>query len=189
MRWQRLSVFQSIFQSTLSADRRRIYRSAPALDLAACLLAGAALILATVPCAHAEESDEVVEGGEVSMESESSDRGMPASNPRVKSILATHPGELVTICVAGCADKPAIVQMLPKPIEKRVSSMRTTAGGAAPGPARPAYDTADPDSVICVAGCDQRRGEVVQRLPGLPPQNAALPPRSEPAGNEPLDVR
>ena len=53
---------------------------------------------------------------------------MPATNPRVKSLLAAHPAEFVTICVAGCAGKPSIVQMLPKPIPSRRGEMRTTAG-------------------------------------------------------------
>lgn len=142
----------------------------------------AALLFAPTP---APADDEVIEGGEISIDSELPEPGMPADNPRVKSILAAHPGELVTICVAGCG-KPAIVQALPKPIERRSAAMRTTAGGDASAPRRPAYDMIDRNAVMCVAGCGGRPGQVVQQMPGLPPPKADA--HSDEGANEPLDV-
>ena len=119
-------------------------------------------------------------------------QGMPATNPRVKSILAAHPREFVTICVAGCSGKPSIVQILPMPATDRAGEMRTTAGsmdGSHQG--RPAnatgFGAADPNAITCVAGCGGRPGQVLQRLPDLPTQRP--PPRKEAeAGNEPLDI-
>jgi hypothetical protein len=112
---------------------------------------------------------------------------MPASNPRVKSILNSHPNDFVTICVAGCDGKPSVVQTLPKPAEKRLGGMRTTSGGeGAPRP--PAYDAIDGDAVLCVAGCDGKAGQVVQQMPGLPPRPKVVPHKPESEGNEPLDV-
>lgn len=142
----------------------------------------ATLLLTPTPAPAAEE---VVAGGEITTDSELPERGMPASNPRVKSILASHPSELLTICVAGCG-KPAIVQALPKPIERRSAGMRTTAGGSAAAPHQPAYDAIDRDAVMCVAGCGGRPGQVVQKMPGLPPPRADA--ASEEGANEPLDV-
>lgn len=173
MRWQ------SVSQANRSGDRRSaLSLNASSLALAACVLMGAAALLASWA-----EADELVEGGEVTFDGDVRDPGMPSSNPRVKSLLATHPNEFVTICVAGCDGKAQVVQTLPKPVEKRLGGMRTTAAGG------PAFNkTADSDSVICVAGCQGRTGEVVQRMPGLPKPKAAAP-RSGTEGNEPLDVQ
>jgi hypothetical protein len=148
------------------------------MAVAACVLGGAAFVLAAtlVPA----ESDEMVEGGDA-VTVDDGGPGMPASNPRVKSMLTGHPNEFVTVCVAGCPGKPAIVQVLPKPIERRTSAMRTTAGGLS------ANAAIDSDAVKCVAGCAGRPGEVVQRLPGLPAPKAPAPDPSK-EGNEPLDV-
>lgn len=159
----------------------------PSLVLSACLLAGAAAVLYPTPAPA--EDDTLIEGGKVYNSDDVSDRGMPASNPRVRSILAAHPNELVTVCVAGC-DRPTVVQMLPKPREKRIASMRTTSGGADLQPPQPAYDLIDRDAVMCVAGCAGRPGQVVQRLPNLPavkvaPRHAVEGHAVE--GNEPLD--
>lgn len=178
MRWQRLSIFECIRPGDWRAAWSRL---APPLGMAACLMATASLLLTATPAPA--ESDEVVAGGEITSDGELPERGMPASNPRVKSILASRPGELLTICVAGCG-KPIIVQALPKPIERRTTSMRTTAGGTP----KPAYDAVDRDSVLCIGGCPGRPGQVVQRLPGLPPAKAEAHP-DEPERNEPLDVR
>ncbi len=61
-------------------------------------------------------------------------KGMPATNPRVKPILAAHPDQLVVICVAGCDGKPKAVQILPRPIAGRaaeyVPSAATRAGAS-----------------------------------------------------------
>ena len=170
MRWQRLAV----------SDRStaRSVRLAPPLVFATWVVAVGALLFASTP---APAEDELVEGGKVT-DIEDPGSGMPASNPRVKSLLAGRSNDFVTVCVAGCAGKPAIVQVLPKPIEARTAAMRTTAadGARQPGPA------AAGNSVTCVAGCGGRAGEAVQRLLELPPPKPVAP-RSE-DGNEPLDI-
>jgi hypothetical protein len=169
MRWQRLA----------NSDRStvRSVRLAPPLIFASCIAAVGALLFASTP---APAEDELVEGGKVT-DIEDPGSGMPASNPRVKGLLAGRSNDFVTVCVAGCAGKPAIVQVLPKPIEARTAAMRTTADGARqPGPA------AAGNSVTCVAGCAGRPGEAVQRLPDLLPPKVVAP-RSE-DGNEPLDI-
>lgn len=97
---------------------------------------------------------------------------MPASNPRVRGLLEANPQDFVTVCVAGCSGKPSIVQMLPKPYEGRAGSMRTTAGGA--------DHWGGPDNAVtCMAGCGDRPGEIVQRLPDLPPPKASHAPKKE----------
>jgi hypothetical protein len=169
MRWQRLA----------NSDRStvRSVRLAPPLIFASCIAAVGALLFASTP---APAEDELVEGGKVT-DIEDPGSGMPASNPRVKGLLAGRSNDFVTVCVAGCAGKPAIVQVLPKPIEARAAAMRTTADGARqPGPA------AAGNTVTCVAGCAGRPGEAVQRLPDLLPPKVVAP-RSE-DGNEPLDI-
>ena len=152
-------------------------RLALPLVFATCIAAVGALLVASTP---APAEDELVEGGKVT-DIEDPGSGMPASNPRVKGLLAGRSNDFVTVCVAGCAGKPAIVQVLPKPIEARAAAMRTTADGARqPGPA------AAGNTVTCVAGCAGRPGEAVQRLPDLLPPKVVAP-RSE-DGNEPLDI-
>lgn len=151
--------------------------------LASCLLACAVFLFAASPAPAVGE--EVIEGGAVVDSGEDAERGMPASNPRVKAMLGAHPHEFVTICVAGCAGKPAIVQILPKPIESRAGAMRTTAGDRRPNHA--GYGAPDSDAVTCAAGCAGRAGQVVQRLPELPPLK--VPPHAAgKEGNEPLDI-
>lgn len=129
--------------------------------------------------------EEIVEGGDGFIIGEAADRGMSATNPRVKTLLADHPNEFVTLCVAGCDGKSGVVQILPKPVEKRAGAMRTTAAGGASGAGASSYS----DAVTCMAGCNGPAGQVLQRLPGLPPPKAAPMPDAEGAGNEPLDVR
>src|SRR5687767_10728371 len=125
MRWQRLA----------NSDRStvRSVRLAPPLIFASCIAAVGALLFASTP---APAEDELVEGGKVA-DIEDPGSGMPASNPRVKGLLAGRSNDFITVCVAGCAGKPAIVQVLPKPIEARTAAMRTTAGDGARQP-RPA---------------------------------------------------
>jgi hypothetical protein len=184
MRWQRQSVFDTFASGDWSRAWRRIV---PPIAVSTCLLS-AILVLAPTP---APAEGELVEAGDVVDIGDGGEKGMPATNPRVKSLLAAHPGEFVTICVAGCAGKPSIVQMLPKPMPARTGEMRTTAG-TMDGPAgrRPAYPVgfgaADANAVTCVAGCGGRPG-VIQNMPGLPPPKAA-PQKDVDAGNEPLDV-
>jgi hypothetical protein len=111
---------------------------------------------------------------------------MPTTNPRVRSILAAHPHQFVVICVAGCDGRPKAVQVLPRPVERRVGQFVPTAAG----PAKPAYGpllpgasrasiAATADDVVCIAGCNSKRGQVVQRISGLPP-----PPKAVPAANQ-----
>ena len=122
MRWQR----QTVFDTFASGDWSRAFRrSVPSIALSTCLLASVMLVLAPTP---APAEGELVEGGDVVDIGDGGGKGMPATNPRVKSLLAAHPGEFVTICVAGCAGKPSIVQMLPMPMQARRGEMRTTAG-------------------------------------------------------------
>lgn len=178
MRWQRRSVFDNIAAGDWALVWRRII---PSVAVGSFLMASAVLILA--PSAPAA-SDEIVEGGDVAEFSEAGSQNMPASGPRVKPLLSAHPHEFVTICVAGCAGKPGIVQVLPMPVEKRAGEMRTTAGGPSPAGVGAAYS----DATTCVAGCTGAPGQVLQRMPGLPPPPKPAP-RSEPTfGNEPLDV-
>ena len=178
MRWQRRSVFDTIAAGDWAPVWRRII---PSVAVGSFLLASAVLILA--PSAPAA-SDEIVEGGDVAEFSEAGSQSMPASAPRVKPLLSAHPHEFVTICVAGCAGKPGIVQVLPMPVEKRAGEMRTTAAGQSPAGVDAAYS----DATTCVAGCTGTPGQVLQRMPGLPPP-AKPAPRSEPTfGSEPLDV-
>ena len=118
---------------------------------------------------------------------------MPASNPRVKPCSPRTRDEFVTICVAGCAGKPAIVQMLPMPVESRAGEMRTTAGSL-DGPRRPVLrsppDTARRAPMPRRASPDAAGppGQVLQRMPGLPPPAKPVPRGEADAGNEPLDV-
>jgi hypothetical protein len=151
------------------------------------MLLSAALLLAPAS-AFAQEDANLAAGGNQPQSGSSIERGMPASNARVKSILAAHPGELLTICVAGCG-KPQIVQALPKPKEIRSGAMRTTAGGTAPAAPKAAYDSIDRDAVICVAGCGGKSDRVVQQMQGLPTPPKTAPARVDKGVNEPLDVR
>jgi hypothetical protein len=170
MRRQQISISRSIAPGFRPAALKFPLPRSAALG---CLIAAA--MVAIVPTPAPAETSDVVAG-------EPAENGMPSSNPRVKPLLSGHPNDFVTICVAGC-DKPRIVQILPKPRESRVGSMRTTSGNALPAAA---YDSIDRDSVLCVAGCSGRPG-IVQRMQGLPSQKAPPQPRSEEQGNEPLD--
>lgn len=124
--------------------------------------------------------------------------GMPSSNPRVRPILAAHPGQYVVICVAGCDGKSRAVQVLPGPVTARVGGfVPSTAkmGNEIYGPPRPAAlagkATAQANDVVCVAGCIGRPGQVVQRMSGLPPPQGAKALKRKTNGdkrNEPLDI-
>ena len=98
----------------------------------------------------ADESTDVVGVGQT---------GMPASNARVRPILAKHRNQFVVVCVAGCKGQANLVQFLPKPVRKRTFQFVPAAffGGTA----------AESDDVICLAGCDKKAGQVVQRMGGL----------------------
>lgn len=186
MRWQRHFVFDTFASGHWAAVGRHLV---PSLVVAVCLMASAFLVLAPAP--SLAEAEELIEGDVVD-EGAGGGKGMAASNPRVKSMIAAHPGEFVTICVAGCDGKPSIVQMLPKPFESRSSEMRTTAGNFGPsgrGLAQPAgYGPASSDTTTCVAGCGGPPGQVLQRMPLLPPAAKRALRGDAEAGNEPLDV-
>jgi hypothetical protein len=135
----------------------------------------AALALLYAQPAHAEGEVKVDAGG-TAVESEDAGGGMPSSNPRVRSILAAHPDRYVVACVAGCDGKPQAVQILPRSTTARVGGYRPSMakmGREIYGPPSPSKLTrqaaAEADDVICVAGCNRRPGQIVQRLPGLPP--------------------
>ena len=185
MRWQRLSVFESLTSGSWALAVRRLV---PSIAFA-CLTAGSILVLA--PALLPAEAEELIEDGNVDDIGAVGEQGMPATNPRVKSILAAHPREFVTICVAGCSGKPSIVQILPMPATARAGEMRTTAGsmnGPRKHPVNAAgFDAADPNAITCVAGCGGRPGQVLQRFPDLSAQR--LPPRKgTEARGEPLDI-
>jgi hypothetical protein len=154
------------------------------------------------------QGEELIEGGDAVQVDDAGRRGMPANNPRVRSLIAAHPSQLAVICVAGCDGKAKIVQLLPKPVTARLGAYQPSAGTqddagfAAPAPRTSVGEAPkNVDAVVCLAGCDGRPGQVLQRvnLPPkpprrLPPQSGELPPLpaesapSEPAANEPLDV-
>ena len=187
MRWQRLSVFETLASGSWA---RAVRRLVPSLALA-CLAVGGALVLA--PALLPAEAEELIEGGDVDDIGPVGEKGMPATNPRVKSILAAHPREFVTICVAGCRGKPSIVQILPMPATARAGEMRTTAASMGEPHKRGGADAAgfpvtDPNAITCVAGCGGRPGQVLQRLPDLPEPLQPTPRKEAEAGNEPLDI-
>ena len=173
MRWQRFDR-----DDRFSGKLRSWRRLTSPFAFASCL-AGAAVLLSAATPAPAEP-DTVVEGGKAVEVEPQSERGMSASNPRVRGLLDANPQDFVTICVAGCSGKPRIVQMLPKPYEGRAGSMRTTAGGADHG-------AGPDDAVTCMAGCGGRPGQIVQRLSELPPAKASPRPKKESWEQELMD--
>jgi hypothetical protein len=183
-----------------SADRpsntQRVLFAAMATSLAVGLLALAA-------ASRPARAEELVEYGTAENVDGSDRRGMSASNPRVRSLLAAHSSQLAVICVAGCDGNPKIVQLLPRPVTTRTGEFVPTAGtmdSAAKGTAprkSSLTQTNDSNAVVCMAGCVGRPGEVVQRVVDLPPGKVApkVPPApklSEPPPidkpNEPLDI-
>lgn len=136
------------------------------------LIAAFALLYARP--ARAEGEVKVDDGGSV-VERDDAGDGMPSSNPRVRPILAAHPGQYVVICVAGCDNKPKAVQVLPRRTAVRVGGYKPSMakmGRGVYGPPSPSklarQAAARADDVVCVAGCNRRPGQVVQRLPDLP---------------------
>lgn len=179
------------------------------------LLALLAVTLAVMLPAIRAQSTELVADGVVADTDAGADdvgeSGMPSSNPRVRSILAAHPSQFVVICVAGCAGKPTIVQILPRPVTGRTAEYLPSAGTtdkpvygpAVPGKSAVKVPTSD-NAVVCLAGCNGRPGQIVQRVVDLPPPAKVTPkpasaatPKATPApapktpdgkGNEPLDT-
>jgi hypothetical protein len=156
------------------------------MTLWASLALAAAAIFAAAPSAHAKDvtKDVKVDAGGDALDLHVG-RGMPATNPRVQSILAAHPNEFVTICVAGCDGKSKVVQILPRPVAGRTgeyvqSSAKDTYGPPQPG--KPARQMSDQNNdVICLAGCMGKPGQVLQRVKDLPPPPKA-PAKSASAG-------
>jgi hypothetical protein len=148
----------------------------------ASLALAAAAMFAVAPSAHAK--DVKVDAGGDALDLHTG-RGMPANNPRVQSILAAHPNEFVTICVAGCDGKSKVVQILPRPVTGRTgeyvqSSAKDTYGPPQPG--KPARQMSDENNdVICLAGCMGKPGQILQRVKDLPPPVKA-PAKSASAG-------
>jgi len=126
--------------------------------LAAFFALGVYEMMPSLTPATAEEAfDEVPDG---SMEVGGvGQTGMPASNARVRPILAKHRNQFVVVCVAGCKGQASPVQFLPKPVRKRTGLFVPAAffGGT----------VAESNDVICLAGCDKKAGQVVQRTGGL----------------------
>lgn len=144
------------------------------------LIAAAGLGAAPLTCAAGEVS--VDQGGDV-LELRTG-RGMRATDPRVRSILAAHPNQYVVICVAGCGGKAKVVQILPRPVVGRSarhvpSNART--GREVYGPPRPGATSVRGagNDIVCVAGCIGRPGQIVQRVSGLPPAAKAKPKARE----------
>ncbi len=147
--------------------------------LAALCLAAAACLLAPAAARAAGDAVTVGDGEILDLHGGAKVSGMPASNARVKPILAAHPDQLVVICVAGCDGKPKAVQILPRPVAGRTAEyVPSSAKMDQPvyGPPQPGKSAgavmSDRDDVICVAGCTGRPGQVLQRISGLPPPRA-----------------
>jgi hypothetical protein len=145
--------------------------------------------------------DVVIDGGADILDLKNGGGGMLSSNPRVEPILAAHPNEYVVICVAGCGGKPRAVQILPRPLEGRTGEFVPSTGHMGRevyGPPRPGQPAgwSEGNDVVCVAGCIDRPGQVVQRLPELPPPPKVVPKARKDAKpetpkekwNEPLQV-
>ena len=152
------------------------------------VLAAAALCIVT---SRAHANDVKVDAGGDAIDLHSG-VGMPGTNPRVKSILAAHPNDFVTICVAGCDGKSKVVQILPRPVTGRAgevvqSSAKDTYGPPKPGKAAQRTSAADENNdVICLAGCMGKAGQVLQRVKDLPPMaNSASADKSKPGAAKP----
>jgi hypothetical protein len=152
------------------------------------LLAAAALCVLTHK-AHANDVKVDAGGDAIDLHSGG---GMPDTNPRVKSILAAHPNDFVTICVAGCDGKSKVVQVLPRPVTTRTgevvpSSAKDTYGPPKPGKSSQRASAADENNdVICLAGCMGKAGQVLQRVKDLPPlAKSASAAKSKPVTAKP----
>jgi len=143
------------------------------------LLLAAASLLCALP-ARADEEVVIDAGGDM-LDSDDSGIGMPSSNPRVRPILAAHPGQLVVVCVAGCG-KPRAVQVLSRPVAGRIGGLvpsKGKMGSSVYGPPKPGQHfnrlAGIGNDVICVAGCNGRPGQVLQRMSDLPPPAKGKP--------------
>lgn len=210
MRFGRLSYPEAV---AVGSRRLAWRRSVPSVAVLTGLLA-VTLVVVMLLATRAQSTELVADGVVTDADAGADDvgeGGMPSSNPRVRSILAAHPSQFVVICVAGCAGKPTIVQILPRPVTGRTSEYLPSAGTtdkpvygpAVPGKSAgkaPTYD----NGVVCLAGCEGRPGQIVQRVVDLPPLPKVTPkpaptatPKATPApaaktpdgkGNEPLDT-
>ena len=171
MRWQRQSVWRSLLEGDLAPACRRLM---PSVAAGSFVLAGAIFMLAP---SEPVVSRELVTGT-VETVNGTPERGMPATDPRVRAMISSHPGQMVVVCVAGCGGRPHIVQTLPKPREVRTGEMRTTSGSDIYG------NQASSNAVTCIAGCPGRPGQAVQRL-SLPPPPQHRRPGAKPNKSEP----
>jgi hypothetical protein len=185
-------------------------RSVPSVAVLAGLLT-VTLSVVMLQATRAQSTELVADGVVTDTADDIGEGGMPSSNPRVRSILAAHPSQFVVVCVAGCGGKPTIVQILPRPVTGRTAEYLPSAGTTD----KPVYGPAVPDksagkapiddnAVVCIAGCEGRPGQIVQRVVDLPPLAKATPrpastaaPKAAPAparktqdgqGNEPRNI-
>jgi hypothetical protein len=139
-----------------------------------------------------------MDGGGDIFDVNSSGRDMPASNPRVKSILAAHPDQYVVVCVAGCDGKPKAVQILPRRVMAREGAFVPATGKTGRqlyGPPRPGQSAAaakaaakaKANDIVCVAGCMGRPGQVLQHVSDLPAPTKVK--SGEDKGNRPNILR
>lgn len=156
--------------STVNEHRASRHLAGRAL-FASLFLAGAAMLLHGPQARAADEMLVDGEGGE-SIDLGNAP-GMSSRNPRVAGILAAHPNQFVVVCVAGCDGKPRAVQVLPMPEVKRSGEVRPSSADMSKstyGPPTPGRAKAnESDDVVCLAGCTDRAGQVLQRIADLPP--------------------
>ena len=183
VRMERRRLLEARAKCWVPSRPRAIGRMQAAL---AALCLATALLLLQSQLVRAEEGPVVVDGVASTSISADSSAGMSTTNPRVRSILAAHPHQFVVICVAGCDGKPRAVQVLPRPVERRVGQFVPSAarpGKPAYGPQRPGASqglmAATANDVVCIAGCNSKPGQVLQRISGLPP-----PPKVVPIANQ-----
>lgn len=85
---------------------------------------------------------------------------IPDSHPLVSNALATHPGQTIVVCLAGCVGAPGGVVYARAHLEpaSAPAPSASNTGGREPTESGPAYD-----EVVCIAGCNGKAGEVVWR--------------------------
>jgi hypothetical protein len=113
--------------------------------------------------------------------------------PRIQTSLSD--------CVAGCDGSQAGDPAAPGGGPHRTVCADCNQGGESLWTSKPGAPlgktAAEANDVVCVAGCINRPGQVLQRMSGLPPppkvvpeaRNEALPKAPTDKKNEPLEVR
>ena len=89
---------------------------------------------------------------------------VPDEHKLVKPLLAAHPDSNVIICMAGCGDKPTIVQVIPRKVSKieTRSEMIPTSGPSSDFD-EPVENVPPTGDIICIAGCLGKPGEIVHK--------------------------